>query len=116
MHQSGRDHLQHLRHRTALQRRRPACGGTDWNASNIIFNPSTAPITRPAESHTTSNPTWMQYVYPTIAWLKMACPTCYTFPYDDESSTFNCEQDLNSQGTNTLDYTLQVDDLKNHFQ
>ncbi|CAM5794721.1 hypothetical protein ACFSL5_12990 [Ottowia pentelensis] len=93
-----------------------ACGGTDWNASNIIFNPSTAPITRPAESHTTSNPTWMQYVYPTIAWLKMACPTCYTFPYDDESSTFNCEQDLNSQGTNTLDYTLQVDDLKNHFQ
>lgn len=93
-----------------------ACGGTNWDAANTVLTPAAAPITRPAVAYTTANPTWVQYVYPTISWLKMACPTCYTFPYDDQSSTFNCEQGLNSQGTNQLDYTLQVGDLKNSFR
>ena len=93
-----------------------ACGGTNWDAANTVLTPAAAPIARPAVAYTTANPTWVQYVYPTISWLKMACPTCYTFPYDDQSSTFNCEQGLNSQGTNQLDYTLQVGDLKNSFR
>ena len=27
---------------------------------------------------------------PTIEWLKQACPTCYTYPFDGMSSTFTC--------------------------
>ena len=93
-----------------------ACGGSNWNASNTVLNPSTTPITRPAVAYTTLNPTWLQYVYPTISWLKMACPTCYSFPYDDQSSTFNCEQGLGSQGSNSLDYSFEVGDLTNGFR
>lgn len=27
---------------------------------------------------------------PYVLWLKKACPTCYTYPYDDPNSTFTC--------------------------
>lgn len=92
-----------------------ACGGTNWSQTNTNLATPTAPITVPATNYTTQNPTWVSYVYPSISWLKMACPTCYTYPYDDQSSTFNCEKGLNEQGTNTLDYTLQVGNISNTF-
>lgn len=28
-----------------------------------------------------------------LAWLKIACPTAYTYPYDDPTSSFQCNQD-----------------------
>ncbi|MFZ4539906.1 MAG: hypothetical protein ACOYNV_26875 [Propionivibrio sp.] len=81
-----------------------ACGGTNWDG-----------ITRPAVSYTTQNLNWVGYVLPTISWLKAACPTCYTYPYDDMSSTFTCEKGLNAQGSNMLDYTIMVNDISNTF-
>lgn len=80
-----------------------ACGGTNWNG-----------VTRAAEPYTTLNPSWVSYVLPTISWLKAACPTCYTFPYDDMSSTFTCES-LNAQGSNVLNYSVKINDLANTF-
>lgn len=82
-----------------------ACGGTNW-----------AGITTPAMSVTTVNPNWMSYVLPTILWLKQACPTCYTYPFDDQSSTFTCEEGVNSTGHNTLDYSITIGDIQNVFQ
>lgn len=81
-----------------------ACGGTNW-----------AGVTRPAAAYTTQNANWVSYVLPTISWLKAACPTCYTFPYDDMSATFTCQNGLNTQGSNTLDYSIKVGDLVNTF-
>jgi hypothetical protein len=82
-----------------------ACGGTNWPG-----------ITTPAMSVTTINPKWMSYVLPTINWLKQACPTCYTYPFDDQSSTFTCEKGVNSTGHNTLDYSIAIGDIKNVFK
>ena len=81
-----------------------ACGGTNWDG-----------VTRPAAAYTTQNANWVSYVLPTINWLKAACPTCYTFPYDDVSATFTCQNGLNTQGSNTLDYSIKVNDLSNTF-
>jgi len=82
-----------------------ACGGTNWSG-----------ITRPSVVYTTQNPNWVAYVLPTINWLKTACPTCYTFPYDDMSSTFTCDSSATSaSGSNVLDYTVKVNDLSNTF-
>ena len=82
-----------------------ACGGTNWSG-----------VTRPSVSYTTQNLNWVAYVLPTISWLKAACPTCYTFPYDDMSSTFTCDSSATSaSGGNVLDYTVRVNDLANTF-
>jgi len=37
-----------------------------------------------------ANPTWLTNVLPTLKWMKQACPSAYTYPYDDMSSTFTC--------------------------
>ena len=81
-----------------------ACGGTNW-----------PDITKPAIHVTTSNPNWLKYVYPTISWLKTACPTCYTYPFDDESSTFQCQAGVGKTGKNSLNYNITIGDIQNVF-
>ena len=56
----------------------------------------------------TANTDWLTQVIPTIQWLKLACPTCYTFPFDDMSSTFTCA-DSTGQGLND---TVRFSDLQ----
>ena len=79
-----------------------ACGGSNW-----------AGITTPEVNYTTEGPAWVKYVLPTITWLKNACPTCYTYPFDDMSSTFTCEKGVVSIGSNNLNYTINISDLIN---
>lgn len=74
-----------------------ACGGSNWVG-----------ITTPSMNVTYSNPQWVSYVLPTIQWLKQGCPSCYTFPFDDKSSTFQCS---NSTVNNTQGYTISVSDI-----
>lgn len=50
---------------------------------------------------------WLSYVLHTIQWLKAACPTCYTFPFDDMSLTFQC---LSS--SNSINYGVTFSDLQ----
>ena len=80
-----------------------SCGGVNWN--NV--NNQGVGITRPAQQAVTVNSYWMSEVMPTVEWLKKACPTCYTFPYDDYSSTFTCSNGT----TNNTDYTVTIKDL-----
>lgn len=63
-----------------------ACGGVDWS------NYNGQDVTRINSGFTlvTPNPNWVSNVLPTIGWLKTACPTCYTYPFDDPTSTFTC--------------------------
>jgi hypothetical protein len=79
-----------------------ACGGTNWTS-----------IAKPAVDYTTKGPAWVQYVLPTITWLKNACPTCYTFPFDDMSSTFTCEKGVAGNGSNYLNYTIGISNPTN---
>jgi hypothetical protein len=50
------------------------------------------------------NPTWDQRVKNTLYWLKSACPSAYTYPYDDMSSTFTCKSVIG--GVNSVNYEI----------
>jgi hypothetical protein len=105
-----------------------ACGGVIWGESQTsqVFNGftwsppafggtvaggATAPqglsITQPSQPVNYASGYWLTYVLPTIQWLKAACPTCYTFPFDDMSSTFQC-----SNKTNSINYGVNFSDLR----
>jgi hypothetical protein len=71
------------------------CGCVNWNTVGIQVPSAVTPCIH-------SNPDWVKYVQPSIQWLKSACPTAYTYPYDDMSSTFTCSAMLN--GINTVNY------------
>jgi len=55
-----------------------------------------------------NNATWASSVQPWLANLKQACPTAYSYPFDDFTSTFQCQ----AQGaTNLLGYNVEFTDL-----
>lgn len=93
-----------------------ACGGVMWGATQSTLplgNPTgnvglglTYP--NPANPVQTANPNWLSHVLPTITWLKQACPTCYTYPFDDMSSTFTC---ADSSSNASLNYGVTFSDL-----
>ncbi len=91
-----------------------ACGGVMWGATEVPGPNMPQPtntglnIITPAQPVQTVNPNWLTYVLPTIEWMKQACPTCYTYPFDDMSSTFTC---ADSTGLG-LNYAVQFSDLK----
>ena len=72
----------------------------------------TAAVAAPASACTANNTVtgsylWTDYVLPSIAWLKKSCPTCYTYPFDDKSSTFQCSnQTTAATGTNSVPYVI----------
>jgi hypothetical protein len=85
------------------------CGATDWNTTN----PYTTAQDRQA---TTTNPDWggptasrastiVPTPYETIVWYKNACPTAYSYPFDDHSTSFYCKKD---NGGNNVQMNYQV--------
>jgi hypothetical protein len=88
------------------------CGGVIWGNQSPLppNNPSTnlpLNLTYQTQSVNLANPAWLDNVLPTIHWLKLACPTCYTFPFDDMTSTFNCWDNGGS-----LPYSVTFSDLR----
>ena len=93
-----------------------ACGCTNWGDSGLKAISGdvtyTATIAAPTQACSTNNQAhsiyyWTKNVLPTIAWLKQACPTCYTYPFDDMSSTFQCGNQNPPNGLNSVAYLIQ---------
>lgn len=78
------------------------CGCANWETLSVIpaITLPPAPIT---ENCLNANSTWTSIVQNSLLWMKQTCPTVYTYPFDDKSSTFTC-QDSNTP--NTVDYTV----------
>lgn len=77
-----------------------SCGGCPTDCED----PPCLPWPEPPPTHTclNSNPDWKAIAEPYAALYKDVCPTAYTFPFDDPTSTFQC-----SGGTpNTVSYTV----------
>lgn len=55
------------------------CGCSNWTG-----------VATPSENCPATDPQWTKYVHPLILWMKSACPTSYSYPYDDKASTFQC--------------------------
>jgi len=77
------------------------CGCVNWwDISGIAANSNNGDPTFLCQSSNSSNagstlqvdPEWTSLVQPTIQWMKQACPSVYTYPFDDKSSTFTCTQ------------------------
>ncbi|KAH8918863.1 hypothetical protein BT69DRAFT_538566 [Atractiella rhizophila] len=75
------------------------CGCAQWESMNIGVPASTGDCVN-------SSPAWTETILPTIQWLKTGSPSGYTFPYDDFSSTFTCQNIEN--GFNTEGYTIEL--------
>lgn len=63
------------------------CGCYNWNQAGSV-----APTAQSFNCAVPSgqNPDWISLVFPRITWLKQACPTAYTYQYDDASTSFTC--------------------------
>ncbi len=91
-----------------------ACGCSDWTG---IASPTSqcqsSGITGDYTSYTSTTPNvgfnsaWLNNVLPMITWLKHGCPTCYTFQFDDASSTFSGYSPVsNNIASNATNYTI----------
>lgn len=104
-----------------------ACGGVVWgNVGSPGQQASLPPIqdnfklVTPASAQSIINASspvvsassnWLNYVLPTIQWLKAACPTCYTFPYDDPSTSFSCAVNPAQSPRDYIEYQINLGDL-----
>lgn len=57
-----------------------------------------------------TNTTWESEIQPWLVNLKRACPTAYSFPYDDVTSTYLCQAQT-IRGINSTDYQITFSDL-----
>jgi len=76
------------------------CGCVDW------WKLTNGQVPKTTTNCTNTNPLWQANVLPHLTWLKNACPSCYTYPYDDMSSTFVCSNMVN--GYNKQEYTITL--------
>ena len=60
-----------------------ACGCHDWNNQSSFVAPQ-------ASNCLSFNSMWTDFVLGRIEWLKLACPTAYSYQFDDTSSQFTC--------------------------
>lgn len=79
------------------------CGCSNWNDIGLPVPGS--PWTKQCVN---TNPDWKSNVETKLAWLKRACPSTYTYPYDDMSSTFVCQvmKDNGGKQVNKVDYQI----------
>jgi hypothetical protein len=77
------------------------CGCVNWDEEGLPV-PKSPTYTEQCKNR---NQVWVDMVKPTLSWLKKACPTAYTYPYDDMSSTFTCNS-MSNEGVNTVEYTI----------
>ncbi|KGP63493.1 thaumatin domain-containing protein [Legionella norrlandica] len=79
------------------------CGCVDWwnpdQTNNVAIgaNSNTGSCTQPGHSQPQTNAQWNQYVQPMLQWMKQACPSAYTYPFDDKTSGFSCTNNLPGQ-------------------
>lgn len=82
-----------------------ACCGCATDSANSLF---TDWPNNPTSSCYNNNTTWASDVQPWLVNLKKACPTAYSYPYDDPTSTFQCQ---GTGSTNLLGYQITFNDL-----
>jgi len=76
------------------------CGADDWNVSPYLTAQTSQSKNQNTDWTTSSpiNPSPLS----TLSWMKSGCPTAYVYPWDDHSSTFNCNTSDAAQHNNVL--------------
>jgi len=84
----------------------PNCCGCATEASNPLSADWPSPAAG-AQCYD-NNTTWAARAQPLLAYLKVACPTAYTYPFDDPTSTFQCST---GGATNLMGYQVTFSPL-----
>lgn len=85
----------------AAQASPTSCGCPDW----VVDGQSLA--LAPGFACHANNQAWQSIAEPWAAFLKNACPTAYSFPFDDATSTFTCSTpDASASNLNSMDYAI----------
>jgi len=74
------------------------CGCANWWEEGI-------PVPTSTQRCVAQDPRWMQNILPNLKWMKEASPAVYTYPFDDMSSTFVCNNNPQG-GYNTVNYDI----------
>ena len=88
-----------------------SCYSTDADVSSLCAGCPTDVMNQPFTSAWPPSPTacngnnadWAQAIQPELSSLKTACPTAYSFPFDDPTSTFQCQS---TSAPNNVGYTI----------
>lgn len=77
------------------------CGCVNWATygSGIVVPVDTIACVK-------NDTTWYNNVLPGIVFMKLGCPTAYSWPFDDKSSSFGCDDIGGSNTTNAVNYTI----------
>lgn len=70
------------------------CAGCPTDSANSLSSSWPGDAT---STCTFNNTSWVGAVQPSLATFKAACPTAYSFPFDDPTSTFTCASSSSSQ-------------------
>jgi hypothetical protein len=81
------------------------CGCADWWTLVSGVNATAQSCTQTGASAPQSNPTWVNNVRSQVIWLKAACPSDYTYTFDDPTSGFSCTNNLPG-ASNSVGYTV----------
>ncbi len=76
------------------------CGCQNWNGYMGIVVPTLPTSGLICDGNNTG---WDNNVLGKITWLKQACPSVYSYPHDDPTSSFTCS---NSSSTNSVNYRI----------
>lgn len=76
------------------------CGCKDWWTTDSIGANSTA-----QSCGTQTNTIWNGTMQSQVQWMKKACPSVYTYPFDDATSGFSCSNNLPGD-SNSTNYTI----------
>lgn len=82
------------------------CGCVNWNALGLIVPTDPKIVTQcqfPNAYWVGSDKFNAPGVLPFISWLKTACPGCYSYPFDDKTSTYTCP---GNNGQSSVNYTI----------
>jgi hypothetical protein len=84
------------------------CGCVNWWDTNethgeVILVNQTAPAVSCPTNQTSQ--IWTTDIQPGVQWLKKACPSDYTFPFDDVTSSFTCTNN-SLGGANSTSYII----------
>ena len=82
------------------------CCGCATDSSNVLAQ--YWPAGAASACNGNNNTTWASAIQPFLVNLKRACPTAYSYPYDDPTSTFQCRSD---KPINRLGYKVIFRDL-----
>jgi hypothetical protein len=77
------------------------CGCPNWPPE---YKPSGTNPNTPNRCYST-NPNWTSVSYPWLPYLKKACPSAYSYQFDDATSTFTCSTVPNTT-INATNYTI----------